>query len=243
MTCLKSVIFDFIGTLTSLKEYSLETAESKLFSQLAKAGACTDRGAFIEAYREAYRKNRKIRYEKLTEIPNSVWVSEALNDLGHSATPDDEIVKTAVNAFFEDYLEALRLRHSAYSTLNDIRQDYTLGLVSNFTHAPVIYAALRRLKIADFFSTVVVSEAIGWRKPHPRIFREALKHLGINAEETLYVGDTPLEDIQGAKSMNMKTVFIQSQFNTINDLKKSAYSSDFIIEELEELPCILSKQH
>ena len=80
------------------------------------------------------------------------------------------------------------------------------GLISNFTYAPVIYKSLRQLGINAFFNAVVVSEENGWRKPSSHIFQDALNKLQVQADEAVYVGDSPIEDIKGAKEAGLKTV-------------------------------------
>ena len=242
MARIKVLIFDFIGTLIELVGYSLENSIDKLFRSLAANGYNTIRENFLEAYEEAYSKYHKIRYGQLREVTNAVWVSEALNHLGFTTTPQEERIKTAVNVFFEDYVNSLKLRFSAKLVLRQLSKNYKLGLVSNFTYAPVIYAALRKLKINDFFNAVIVSEAVGWRKPAPKIFQEALERLHVEADEAFYVGDTPLEDIQGATNVGMKTVFIPSQFNSLIDMQEAAQQPDYTVENLGEIVKILNAQ-
>lgn len=239
MVTIRAVIFDFIGTLTELVGYSLEMARRKLFKSLVDDGCNLTFEGFSAAYDTAHRKYREIRYRQLVEVANAVWVSEALNHLGYNTTPQERVVKTGVNVFFEDYLEALKLRSFTKSTLQSLSQNFKVGLISNFTYAPVIYAALRRLAINDFFDVVLVSEAVGWRKPSARIFKEALKRLHVEAYEAVFVGDSPVEDIQGAKKAGFKTVFIQSQFNSLDDMQKAAQPPDYSIEELSEILKIL----
>lgn len=238
----KAVIFDFIGTLTELVGYSLEDSEDKMVRSLTASGCDLDREEFFEAYERAHHKYWNIRYGQLKEVTNAVWVSEALNHLGYTFTPDDEEIKTAVNAFFGNYLKALRLRAHAKKTLQRLSQEYQLGLISNFTYAPLIYAGLRKLKLNEFFSLVVVSDEAGWRKPSPKIFRKALRRMHVKADEVLYVGDTPLEDIEGAKRVGMRTVFIPSQFNSRADMQKAPLQPDHVIEKLGDLFKILDKQ-
>ncbi|MDH5448673.1 MAG: HAD family hydrolase [Candidatus Bathyarchaeota archaeon] len=242
MARIKAVIFDFIGTLAELTWYSLENSIDKLFRSLVANGYNTNCESFFKAYKEAHDKYREIRYGQLVEVTNAVWVSEALNHLGYTTTPQDERIKTAVNVFFEDYVHALKLRPSTKLTLQKLYKNYKLGLVSNFTYAPVIYAALRKLKINGFFNAVIVSEAVGWRKPDPKIFQEALERLHVESDEAFYVGDTPLEDIQGATNVSMKTVFIPSQFNSLSDMQKAAQPPDYTVENLGDIVEILNMQ-
>ncbi|MEE8632630.1 MAG: HAD family hydrolase [Candidatus Bathyarchaeia archaeon] len=239
----EALVFDFIGTLTTLVDYSKmrQQQDMKLYETLVKAGFDMKYEAFFESYEKAFNKYREIRFQKLVEISNPVWVSEALVGLGYSAEPEDEAVKAAVNAFFEDYLKALRLRPHARSMLHSFQREMKLGLISNFTYSPLIYAGLRKMSINDVFQAVVVSEAVGWRKPSARIFQEALEMLQVKAENAIYVGDSPLEDIQGAKNAGFRAVFIQSQFNTLKDMKNATQQPDFYIKKLTDLTEIMCR--
>jgi len=236
---IKAVIFDFIGTLTNVRGYSLEasrmTSRMKLYKAVVNAGFKVDVKSFLEAHIQAHEKYRVIRYQKLVEVTNAVWISEALNNLGYETTPDDPQVKTAINISFEDYLNSLELRQCTKRILKMTSTDYKLGLVTNFTYAPVIYVGLRKLDINQFFNAILISDEVGWRKPHPKIFNEALKRLRVSAHETVYVGDSPLEDIKGAKATGMKTVFVPSQFYSMKALNESQQKPDMILKDLCEL--------
>ncbi|MEM3824149.1 MAG: HAD family hydrolase [Candidatus Bathyarchaeia archaeon] len=234
MLSIKAVMFDFIGTLVNVKGYSLEISKMKLYNSIVDASFKVSKEDFLAAYSQAHEKYRVIRYQKLIEVTNAIWISEALNSLGFKINPEDTRIKTAVNIFFEDYLKSFRLRKCAKQTLEALAENYKLGLISNFTYAPVIYAGLRRVGISNFFDVILVSDAFGWRKPHARIFEEALKRLGIRAEEALYVGDSPEEDIKGAKQLGIKTVFVASQFFPIKKLLESEQKPDIIARNMCE---------
>lgn len=235
MQNVKAIIFDFIGTLTNVKDYSLEKSKMKLYKAIAEAGFDVSLEKFLDAYTQAHEKYRVVRYERLVEVTNAVWISKALNSLGFRTTPQDPRIKMAVNVFFEDYLNSLELRPCAKKTLKKVSKDYKLGLTSNFTYAPVIYAGLRELCVEQFFSAILVSEDVGWRKPNIKIFEETLRRLDVKAEETVYVGDSPLEDIKGAKAVGMKTIFIPSQFYSLEDLYKSQQKPDMTVKNICEL--------
>jgi putative hydrolase of the HAD superfamily len=235
LTEIKAVIVDYIGTLANARNYSLETSRVKLHRILTEAGFETSLTAFLAAYNKAHEKYRIIRYRELREVTNTVWVSEALNTLNYKTNREDPRIKAALNIFFQDYVDSLELRPYAKSLLRNIVENCKLGLISNFTYAPVIYASLRKLGINQFFNTVVVSEDMGWRKPHKRIFQEALRKLQVTAEETVYIGDSPLEDIEGAKTVGMKTIFVPSQFYSLQDLRGIKQQPDIIAENLQEV--------
>lgn len=235
MTEIEAVITDYIGTLVNARNYNLEASRIKLHRILTEAGFKTRLDTFLAAYNNAHEKYRVIRYKKLREVTNAVWVSEALNALGYETNMKGLRVKAALNIFFQDYVDTLKLRPYAKSLLRNIAENCKIGLISNFTYAPAIYASLRKLGINQFFNAVIVSESIGWRKPHKRIFQDALRKLQVTAKETVYIGDSPLEDIEGAKAVGMKTVFVPSQFYTLEDLGGIHQQPDIVAKDLQEI--------
>jgi len=240
---IEAVIFDFIGTLATVEGYAYENSLKKMYESLRDVGFNMKYENFTQAYEKAHQKYRAIRYQELVEVTNVVWLSEALNSLGFATNPDEENVKEAINIFFKDYVQSLRRRNCAVRTLKTLSKGrYALGLISNFTYAPVIYAGLRKLNLSHFFNAILVSEDVGWRKPHPKIFKEALKRLDKKANQTVFVGDSPVEDVQGAKEVGMITIFVPSQFFTVEDVQKTPQQPDIILNELCKLPEILSSK-
>jgi len=239
----RAVIFDYIGTLVNCKNYTMDASKLKLHKALVIEGFDVTEEKFLSAYFLAHEKYRKIRYEQLREVTNAVWVAEALCNLGFKVTFDDPRIKAALNVFFKDFIDALELREGAKNLLQHLKEQSKLALISNFTHAPVIYKSLRKTGISEFFNIVVVSDEVGWRKPSSHIFQKTLANLQIHAEEAVYIGDSPIEDIKGAKLVGLKTVFVPSQFNTLKDLKESQQEPDYIALDLkmilENLPKIL----
>jgi putative hydrolase of the HAD superfamily len=240
MKTIRAVIFDFIGTLASVEDYSYQNSERKLYDCLSKAGFNLNYKGFVDAYERAHNKYRTIRFQELLEVTNAVWVSEALNQLNHKTASDDEKICTAINMFFEDYVQSLKLRPNAKKVLEKLRPRFALGLVSNFTYAPVIHAGLRKLGLTEYFNSILISEDFGWRKPSSKVFQEILRRLKINGDEAVYVGDSPEEDIKGAQKARMKTIFIPSQFYSAADLEKTAVHPDLRIKDLPEILKILA---
>jgi HAD superfamily hydrolase (TIGR01509 family) len=235
MVCAKAVIFDYVGTLVNCRSYTMEASTEKLYRALVAEGFDVARNRFMQAYAEAHEKYRKVRYGELREVTNAVWVTEALCNLGYKVTADDCRVKAALNIFFQDFIDTLELREGAKKLIKQAKAQCKVGLISNFTHAPVIYKSLKQLKINGFFNVVVVSEENGWRKPSSHIFQDALNKLQVQACEAVYIGDSPNEDIKGAKEAGLKTVFVPSQFNTLKDLVESEQKPDYTARDLKDI--------
>jgi HAD superfamily hydrolase (TIGR01549 family) len=240
MSC-KAVIFDYIGTLVNCRNYTMDASKQKLHKSLVAEGFDVAGDTFLGAYDLAHEKYRKVRYGTLKEVTNAVWVAEALCNLGFEVSAVDSRVKAALNVFFQDFIDTLELRKGAKKLIRQSQQRCKVALVSNFTHAPVIYKSLRKMGISEFFNVVVVSEEVGWRNPCVLIFQNALNRLQIKACEAVYIGDSPNEDIKGAKQAGLKTVFVPSQFSTLKDLKESKQKPDHIAKDLTEICRSLSQ--
>ncbi len=235
MAPVKAVLFDYIGTLVNCRDYTMEASRERLYNSLRAEGFDCGKDEFLKAYITAHEKYRKIRYEQLREVTNAVWVAEALCNVGFKVTADDSHVKAALNVFFQDFINTLELREGAKKLLKQTKQQYKVGLISNFTYAPVIYKSLRKLKISGYFDAVVVSQQNGWRKPSSKIFQDTLNRLQVSAEEAVFIGDSPSEDIKGAELMGMRTIFIMSQFNTFNELVESSHEPCHKFKNLENI--------
>lgn len=82
-----------------------------------------------------------------------------------------------------------------------------LGVISNWdTRLPEI---LRQLDLARRFDAVIHSSAVGVEKPDSRIFRRALRELGVEARAALHVGDNRLEDLEGAMGAGMRALLLR----------------------------------
>ena len=154
---------------------------AKLHAWLSEAGFNTNEKQFLEAYAKAHEKYRLIRYGELREVTNAVWVAETLCNLGFRVEADDPRMKAALNVFFQDYVDSLEPRPFAKELLRKAKENCKLGLISNFTYAPVVHCSLRKLGLSRFFNVILVSGDCGWRKPHGNIFTDALKRLQVKA--------------------------------------------------------------
>jgi FMN phosphatase YigB (HAD superfamily) len=231
----KAVIFDYIGTIVNCTGYNMDASKRKLYTSLVEEGFKLDADTFLAAYSRAHEKYRLVRYGELREVTNAIWVAEALNELGYKVDPEDEHIKTALNVFFKDFIDSLRLRAGAVKLFEQAVAHGKVGLLSNFTYAPVVYFSLNNLGVCKYFNTVVVSEENGWRKPSPHIFKDVLGRLQVTADEAVYIGDSPIEDIKGAKDAGLRTVFVSSQFYSLKDLTALNLMPNFSAKNLREV--------
>jgi len=85
-------------------------------------------------------------------------------------------------------------------------QGYYLGVISN--SIGTIEEQLRRVHLARHFHTVLDSAIVGVEKPHAAIFHIALARAGIEASESVFVGDVHATDIGGARGAGLLGVLM-----------------------------------
>lgn len=56
----------------------------------------------------------------------------------------------------------------------------------------------------EYFKAIVISGEVGIAKPDPAIYQLALDKLGASADQTLFIGDHPVNDIWGAGKAYLK---------------------------------------
>ena len=83
---------------------------------------------------------------------------------------------------------------------------FRLGVVSNSDGR--VDEALLAAGLHGRFEVVLDSQLVGFEKPDPRIFAEALRRLGMPAADTLYVGDIYEVDVVGARAAGMPVVLL-----------------------------------
>jgi HAD superfamily hydrolase (TIGR01509 family) len=90
--------------------------------------------------------------------------------------------------------------------LQQIGNRYRIAVISNADGG--IEDVLRRCNIADCFRTITDSGLVGYEKPHPEIFRQALQTLNAKPEESFYVGDVYSVDYLGATGAGMQAILM-----------------------------------
>ncbi|MBX3028438.1 HAD family hydrolase [bacterium] len=199
----RAIVFDLFGTLVHFRG----RPDPRVDWLRAPFAAVADPARF-DAFRAALRQvSMEIlaeRGEEHREVPSRERFARAL-------ARADADVRAA------DALSAAHMRHLADLTimpgshaelLETLGRRYRLAVVSNFDHAPTAHAVLARHGIARHFAAVLISAEFGRRKPHPAIFLEALRRLGVAPDEALHVGDTHADDVVGALAAGLDVAWL-----------------------------------
>lgn len=221
-----AVTFDDFLTL----RYPLMEKEDIIFPilrVLRREGMSLNDKDFLKRYFEEDKLYRKRLKETLRESSLDDLVNSALSACGCEPRRAAGIVRKAVD--FGLATRRARWFPNAKRTLVKLREKgYKLGLISN-THWRISDNLRKEFK--RFFDVITLSYEHGFAKPHPSIFITTLNRLTASANQCLHVGDDPMADIQGAKSLGMLTVFIKR--------KEVQTDADIEIRRITELEALL----
>jgi putative hydrolase of the HAD superfamily len=132
-----------------------------------------------------------------------------------------------------------RLLPGAAETLSAIRDTgVAMGLISNTGKTPgsVLRVMLEQMGLLECFQVSTFSNEVRERKPARRIFEETLAELGVDARDSVHIGDNPVADIEGAKAVGMRAILIGSETEN-GCCRADAYASDItgVVRALESL--------
>ncbi|MBQ1877945.1 MAG: HAD-IA family hydrolase [Erysipelotrichaceae bacterium] len=117
--------------------------------------------------------------------------------------------------------------------LKYLSERYPIYVASN----TVIDQQVNRMIIADFHKYITAyftSDNIGFAKPSREFFRYCLNHLkGIEADETVMIGDSLTADIAGARRCGIRTLWYDKYGKNVPD------AADWRVTDLAEIEKIL----
>lgn len=90
-----------------------------------------------------------------------------------------------------------KLLPNAHEVLAYLHKKYILHIITNgFREAVTV--KMRESDLNQYFDEIVISEEVGFQKPHPRIFQHLLSKKNILSDECMMIGDHYEADIVGA---------------------------------------------
>ena len=147
-----------------------------------------------------------IRRHPELEHDEEIWVAfteRIIRGMGGDADSAYDCAVEMTKAW--EHAAHFELYEDAPPVLEELRaQGLKLGLVSNTGRDLDEFVAHHRLQV----DAALGSRAFGRTKPHPTIFREVLQRLGVEPAEAAMVGDSPEDDVEGARAAGIEQAFL-----------------------------------
>lgn len=245
----RGLIFDLFDTLVDLLWENLpseETPQGRLPASTREMyGALSEfSDASFETFSAALVEGARGFAESHYAHDREVTTAERFEDLAQRLEVQDPRLAERLTQIHMGILrgQVRTLEHHA-EILASLRSTLRVGLCSNFSHSQTALEVLEAGGLDEHLDAVVISDAVGIRKPRREIFDEALRGLDLPASDVLHVGDSLRADVGGAQACGISTVWITRR---VRDPERrleehEGVPPDHVIADLSELPGLLAR--
>jgi putative hydrolase of the HAD superfamily len=244
---IRAVVFDLFDTLVDLRFEDLPTVEHdgrRLPASSRRVHAAVaerveiDFDAFNQALLAGVRAFGESHFAQHREVPTFERFTDVLARVG---LEDAELAERLTRIHMAALRSVVRIPSHHAPLLDQLRRRVRTGLCSNFSHSPTAQEILDSSRLAERLDAVVVSDALGLRKPHPRIFEAVMARLDVGPGEVLHVGDSLRADVGGAAALGIRTVWLTRRVPDPETAlaEHEGPRPDHAIQDLAELPALL----
>ncbi len=241
----KAVVIDLFDTLVNWNPEGLPMVEWRghefrstmplLFPALETAlGDRFDRESFMTAHAAVF---NEISTERAGGDAMEVTCLERfVRTLRKLGLDDNETAPLAENlrkTHMSRVREVTKAPATRIEAMKKIAKHLRIGLISNFDDSETGHLIMKDTGIRDLFDAVIISADTGYRKPNPLIFKRILQLMQLEPADILFVGDTPHDDVLGAKGVGMHCAWIRRRDR---ELPEGIPAPDIVIGDLAELP-------
>ena len=221
---IKHIFFDLDHTLWDFEKNSEEALSEIIGGCQKNCGFTFSLKEFLDTYKpinylmwELYRKNEIKKEELRVRRFGDTLIKLGIDDIKIAEFIADEYVKISPRKtnLFPHTIEALEY----------LSKKYKLHIITN-GFEEIQYTKLKTSKIDIFFDKVITSEAIGVKKPHPKIFAHALEEARAKIDESIMVGDNYEADILGAVNFGIPAIFFNPELKEEQPHKKVKQIAD-----------------
>lgn len=238
---IRGILFDIGDTLidaTGLHRHTLRKTAKTLSEKKPSISA----EKFVLAYEEA---DSDPRLDKLPDL-NHLYSDERIitrtfQILGLPL--DKPLIRYVFRVYRKELRRNLKPDIPLSALLRTLRgeQGLRLGVVSNGTTKEQL-EQLKRLEIRKFFNPILISQAVGLRKPEPAIFLLAATKWNLPLAQILVVGDRADWEVLGARRAGMKSA-LTTQFVKHSSSSRQENKPDFVLDQLSDLIKIIKEQN
>ncbi len=212
---IKAIIFDLDNTLYNEGTYFLEVFK-----------------VFVKKHNIDFSEIETIFSNKSILISNDIF-GDILKELGiHTPRLQEELFK-----LYKTIDTKLQLYEDARELITFAKErGLKLGIITN----GVIEAQrnkIRCLSIQNLFDSIVYAREFGklGEKPNVMPYRKILRELKIKPKEAIYIGDNLETDIEGARELTIKTIWLRRGYFKDYSFIESDYTVSSLKDVIEKL--------
>ncbi len=186
---------------------------------------------------EAYDRRRAVDHTETTSFSVLAAVLEEEKVPPQPVT----VMRRALRSMYEIFEAHWKLFPDSIPALEKIRAaGLRTAMLSNASDEENVRQMLDNHKLESYFDPVVISAAIGIRKPDRRAFQPVLDAWGVPAAEIVMVGDQLGADILGGQQAGMRTIWLTTEENApANQKLRGKLSADARVKTIGEAAALL----
>jgi HAD superfamily hydrolase (TIGR01662 family) len=244
---IRGVIFD-LGSTLMYTQHDLNWANTyhqmraDLLAYLQAAGYSLDPAQFLALFAAKVSEYSDQRQTDWVEYTTQWILASTLAEL-KAPPPPPELLEQSVAAYFA-YSESLwqPVPH-LHATLRELAAaGLRLGLISNAADEGNVQRLVDRMGLRDRLDPLLISAAVGLRKPNPAIFHRLLQAWDLRPQACVMVGDTLGADILGAQLVGLHNVWMTAYADSsANRAHRGNIVPECEIGTLAELPAALAR--
>jgi FMN phosphatase YigB (HAD superfamily) len=234
------IFFDIGDTLVDESDFA-RFRHASVFKFLAQRGIATSEEQYTADLNNLSMRGRMTLFEQLRWFAQrgggtTVQAMEVFRDYILYVAPEAPSRFT----LFPDTLASLERLASARDTHGE---PYRLGVIAN--QPTWIRRSMVEWGILNYFEpeSLVISDEVAVSKPQPEIFQFALKQAGITPDEAVMVGNDYFNDVEPAKWLGMRTIWIERDDPYAPGALpiQDPWAADARISSLSEIPDTLAR--
>jgi putative hydrolase of the HAD superfamily len=214
MSKIRAVIFDCYSTLIDIKT---DEEKEELFHCLSLYLQYYGAEINAESLKSTLRLEReRYPYPKEERYPEIDLEIVFRNVLKKQGLDNPFLAESCCKLLRVLSREHFQLFPDSLPVLEEMRKkDYQLGVISD-AQKVFCFEEGEILGLSPFFSRIIMSTHLGFRKPDPRLFTVACTLLNVLPTEAIYIGNDPETDVGGAKGVGMQAILLDRKGENTN---------------------------
>jgi HAD superfamily hydrolase (TIGR01549 family) len=153
----------------------------------------------------------------------------------------DEVIRRALERMYRLTEIHWSLMPGAHQVLDALGQDgHRLGMISNAGNEANVHRLIDNAGLRRYFDPILISAAVGMRKPNPALFEMVLRAWGLPPHEVVMIGDTLGADILGAQNAGIHQIWLTADADTpANRAHAGTIIPEAVASTLSEVPSVL----
>ncbi len=236
---IRGAIFDLGSTLICFEgdwPILFQDSLDLLIEQLQKDGLTFDQSDFRSAFERAMEAYDLQRQSNQLERSTTSLLQETMKAFGHEDV-SPAILERGLKCFYsvsETHWQPMPALHAVLDELSE--EGRMLGMISNAGDVENVQRLIDKVEVRAYFDPIIISAAIGIRKPDARPFEMVLDQWQVDPDSVVMIGDRLEADILGAQGTGIHQIWLKPEAETS---VVTQINPEKIAEKLVDIPDLI----